>query len=270
MAFYGGRGRGWFMDRGSPLSVLEIIKSGTLDLRLASLLWVIMERRASVLVAAGPSMAGKSTTLNVLIDFMRPEIKQIELQGDDEDFSFLKSAKPANTYLVAAEFSNHGPYVWGDVAIKAFELLSQGYGLGGTIHARTAEEVIGILNEYLGLDAPTIGHIDVIVTLLVTRGRSYDAEPVRRINSVSLVLPRKDGLSLAILARPVSNGTELEIADQKDLQTALSTKLNIKAGSIAPEMEEREQFLRKLLDSGKVSRDEVRQAVVEFYKAHPA
>src|SRR3990170_4886255 len=119
MNFYGRRG-GWFMERSNPLSVLEIVKSGTLDLRLASLLWVIMERRASVLVAAVPSQGGKSTTLNVLLDFMRPEIKQIELDTND-DFSFMKKNKPADTYMVAAEFSDYGYYIWGDTAIKAFE-----------------------------------------------------------------------------------------------------------------------------------------------------
>ena len=269
MTFYGRRGRGWFMEQSSPLSVLEIVKSGTLDLRLASLLWVIMERRASVLVAAGPSNAGKSTTLNVMLDFLRPEVKRIDLNGDEEDFSFLKSARPATTYMVAAEFSDWGAYVWGEVALKAFELLTQGYGLGGTIHAQTDEEVIGILHEYLGLDAPTLGRIDAIVTLRVTGGRGYDAEPIRRINSVSLVMPRTKGLSLAVLARPGSNGG-FDIAGEKELQLALSSRLNIKNGSVTAEMEEREQILRKLLDDGKVSRDEVRKAVVEYYKSHPA
>ena len=268
MTFYGRRGRGWFMDQSSPLSVLEVVKSGTLDLRLASLLWVIMERRASVLVAAGPSRAGKSTTLNVLLDFMRPEIKRIELQGDSEDFSFLKSAKPANTYMVAAEFSDFGYYVWGEVAIKAFELLSQGYGLGGTIHARTDEEVVGILNEYLGLPWQTLAHIDAIVTLRVAPGRGYDAEPVRRINSVSLLIPRKAGLSLATLARLSPNGNDFDIAGEKELQIALSARLNIKDASVASEMEERELFLRRLMDEGKLSRDEARKAVIEFYKSH--
>jgi len=256
------------MDQSNPLSVLEIVKTGTLDLRLASLLWVIMERRASVLVAAQPSQGGKSTTLNMLLDFMRPEVKRIELQGDDE-FRFLPGSKPATTYLVAAEFSDFGYYIWGEVALKAFELLSQGYGLGGTIHARTDEEVVGILNEYLGLTWQTLAHIDAIVTLFVARGRGYDAEPIRRINSVSLLIPRKDGLSLATLAR-LGPKDVFDIAGEKELQIALSARLNIKDVNVAEEMKEREQFLQKLMADGKLSRDEVRKAVVEFYKTHPA
>ena len=266
MNSYGRRG-GWFMERSEPLSVLEIIKTGTLDLKLASLLWVIMERRASVLVAAQPSNAGKSTTLNVLLDFMRPEVKRVDLRPDD-DFRFLPGAKSANTYMVAAEFSDFGMYIWGDVAIRAFELRSQGYGLGGTIHAETDEEVVGILHQYLGLQLPTLAQIDAIVTLRVTGGRGREAEPVRRVNSVSLVIPRKEGLSLATLARLAPNGNDIDIAGDKELQLALSTRLNIKDGIVAAEMKEREQFLRQLKDEGKVSRDEVRKAVIEFYKSH--
>jgi energy-coupling factor transporter ATP-binding protein EcfA2 len=263
-----GRRRSWqFMEPAILLSVLEIVLSGTLDLRLASLLWLMMERRASVLVAAGPSQAGKSTTLNVLLDFLPPEIKQIYLQGYYEDFSFLQSTRPANTYMVAAEFGGHGAYVWGEVAIKAFDLISQGYALGGTIHARTDKEVVGILHQYLGLPLSTIARIDAIVTLRVTGGRSYDAEPTRRINTVSLVMPREKGLSLEVIASVDSKGNRFDIAGADDLQAVLSRKFNIKNVNVAREMEEKEQLLARLADKGILSRDEVRRAVIEFYRS---
>ncbi|OGO22453.1 MAG: hypothetical protein A2Z28_05055 [Chloroflexi bacterium RBG_16_51_9] len=203
----------------------------------------------------------------MLLDFMRPEVKRIDLQADDE-FQFLPGAKPSTTYMVAAEFSDFGAYIWGDVALKAFELLTQGYGVGGTLHAETDEEALGILHQYLGLSLPTLAHIDAIVTLRVTGGRGRDADTVRRINSVSLPIPRKNGLSLATLARLTPNGNDIDIAGEKELQLALAAKLNIKADRIAPEMAEREQFLRRLKDEGKLSRDEVRKGIIEFYKSH--
>src|SRR3989304_1724819 len=140
---------GWGFDRGPRLSILEIVKTGTLDLKLAGLLWLLMEHRASVLVAAGPSFAGKTTTLNVLLDFLPPNVKQVDLRGYGEDFKFLESATPADTYLVAEEFSDYMDYVWGDTALRAFALVTNGYGLGGTIHARTAKEALLVLHEYL-------------------------------------------------------------------------------------------------------------------------
>src|ERR1035437_3948585 len=98
MNMYGWRGPGRFWEPDKRLSVLELVNSGSLDLRLAALLWLIMEYRAPVLVAAGPSTAGKSTTLNVLLDFLPPEVKEVHLPGEGEDFSFVDDAVPANTY----------------------------------------------------------------------------------------------------------------------------------------------------------------------------
>ena len=120
-------------------SILDVVKFGTIDFKLAGLLWLLMEHRASVIVAAGPIWAGKTTLFHALLDFLPPEITQVSLRGFDEDFSFLGDDKPENTYLVTEEISNHSyEYLWGYQVVKAFELLSQGYALGGTIHARSA------------------------------------------------------------------------------------------------------------------------------------
>src|SRR5512137_978608 len=124
MVAYRWRGGGRFGVPEVRLSVLDLYNSGTLDLRLAGLLWLLMENHTSVLVAAGPSFAGKTTLLNVLLDFLPPRYKEVHLQGLYEDFAFLKSSSPSDSYLVAAEFSGDlVEYMWGEVAQKAFQLL---------------------------------------------------------------------------------------------------------------------------------------------------
>ena len=263
---YGRWGRRDF-EHDSPLSILDLVKNGTLDLKLASLFWLLMETRPSVIVAAGPSNVGKTTTLEVLMDFMRPEVKQVQLQGDDEDFSFVKKAKPANTYQVAAEFSNWGMYVWGEVAVRAFELVSKGFGLGGTIHAQSAREVIEILHRYLGLPVGSISAIDFIVTLEVRAGRLYGSEPIRRVDTVTLLLPHEKGLAIDQIVSLASDGNTFEIAGDADLQAVLPAKFGLKKNSIVPDMKAREQILSKLIDDGKTSREEVRKAVIEFYNS---
>ena len=152
-------GRGRFGEPEYRMSILELVKSGSLDLRLASLLWLMMEQRASILVAAGPSFAGKTTTLNALLDFLHPDVKEVRLNGWGEDFRFLKDATPSKTYIVAEEFSDYGDYVWGETAQKAFNLLDDGFSLGGTIHARTAKEVLLVLHQYLGISVPLLGRL---------------------------------------------------------------------------------------------------------------
>jgi hypothetical protein len=265
-----GMNRQWARGRYSEpdrLSVLEIFRSGTLDLRLASLLWLMMELRASVLVAAGPSFAGKTTTLNVLTDFLPPQVKEVRLSGEAEDFGFLEGADPARTYMVAEEFSDYGDYVWGEVAQRAFDLMSQGFGLGGTIHARNAREVVLVLNEYLGLPAATIGRLGAIVTLNATRGRLYGSEPVRRISTVSLITPTDDGLALQTIAAGGQGSDSFVLADAKTLQTALTEKFDVGQIDVQDAMQRREKVLQRLISEGKLSRDEVRGAVVAFYRS---
>ena len=259
-------GRGRFGEDEKRLSVLDLVRSGTLDLRLASLLWVIMERRASVLVAAGPSFAGKTTTLNVLLDFLRPEVKEVRLSGYGEDFAFLDTSEAANTYVVAEEFSDYGDYIWGETAQRAFDLMKEGYALGGTIHARTAREVAYILNQYLGLPIESIARLDAIVTLGVAGRRGY--EPVRRIDSVSLFVPVGDKTGIQTIASNELGGGTFAIVDDKTLQAALAKRFTPGKVTVWRAMTERELFLSKMLSAGKTDRDEVRKGILEFYKAN--
>ena len=258
--------RGRFGEPETRLSVLDLVRSGTLDLRLASLLWVIMERRASVLVAAGPSFAGKTTTLNVLLDFLRPEVKEVRLNGYDEDFGFLETSVPSSTYIVAEEFSDYGDYVWGETAQKAFDLMKEGYALGGTIHARNAREVAYILNQYLELPIETIARLDAIVTLGVAGRRGY--EPVRRIDSVSLFVPVGEKTGIQTIASNELGGGTFAIVDDKTLQAALLKRFPPGKVSAWRAMTERELFLGKMLSAGKIGRDEVRKGILEFYSSN--
>ncbi len=122
----------WYFRRiDENLSILDVVKFGTIDFKLAGLLWLLMEHRASVMVAAGPIWAGKTTLLHAMLDFLRPEIEQVSLRGYEEDFKSLGSEKPENTYLITEEISNHSyEYLWGYQVIKAFECTPQGLCLG--------------------------------------------------------------------------------------------------------------------------------------------
>lgn len=250
------------------MSILELVNSGTLDLRLSGILWLMMEHRASVLVVAGPSMAGKSTMLNALLDFLRPEVEQIHLMNKVEDIIFSEDTVLAKTYMVAAEISNHGFYLWGYEAIRAFELLSRGCGLSGTMHARTVREAVDILHAHLGLPLSLVANLDAVITLRVTGDWSTGA--VRRVEAVGLIVSENDGLSIRIIASRSPDNDELNFADDGDLYAALAQKFGISHDLIGPEIQLREQFLGNLIENNRTSPDEVKKAVIEFYRSrHP-
>jgi len=264
----------WWLNQQSEkavegLSVLDLINAGTLDCKLASLLWILMEHRTSVLVASGPAWAGKTTLLNSILDFLPPEIQQISLQGYFEDFRFLNYSKPEKSYLVAEEISNHGfaEYLWGHKAVKVFHLLSQGYHIGSTLHARSSEEAIYYLNKYLGLSASVLVQLGIIVNLRATAGRRDEDEPIRRITSIEIILPAQEKLMIQSLAARQSTENGFNYLGDKDLQRVLAEKYFIGKYSVTAEMDTRSRILKHLIETGKSSRKEVRESVAQYHRS---
>jgi hypothetical protein len=245
------------------LTILDVVRSGTVDFRLAGLLWLLMEHRASVLVAAGPIFAGKTTILHVLLDFLPPGIKRVPLRGYVEDFKFSNNNKPDNIYLVSEEISNHSyEYLWGHQVTKAFELLAK-----GTIHARNVREVAYVLHGILNVPLPLIAGLDAVVTLQATNGRSYYDEPVRRVDTVSIINFTDQRLVAQTLATRSLTDDEFIYPSEKALYSALSHKLTIKYERIFAEITRRETFLSQLNDKGISSRAEMRQAISDYYQS---
>lgn len=249
------------------LSILDVVNSGTIDLKLGGLLWLLMEHRASVLVASGPIFAGKTTILNMLLDFLPPGIQKIHLRGYTEDFRFSDNYEPGNTYLISEEISNHNyEYLWGYQVVKAFELLQKGYALGSTIHARNVREVAYVLHDILKVPLRLIAGLGAIVTLQARNGRSFYDEPIRRVDTVSIINSTNEGLVAQTLAARQLTDEEFLYPSEKDLSDALFKKFAIKFDHVFSEISQRETFLSQLSDKGMSSREEVRKAILDYYQ----
>jgi hypothetical protein len=260
---------GWagesFYKPDKNLSILDIVKCGEIDFRLAGLLWLLMEHRTSLIVAAGPSWAGKTTLFHTLLDFLPPKINRVTLRGFDEDFTYLGNDKPENTYLVTEEISNHSyEYIWGLQVAKAFELLPAGYALGGTLHATSVKEVAYIFRA-LRVPLPLIARLGIIVTLQVYPGRSYYDEPVRYVDTVSTINFTNGGLIAQILAARRRPEDKFVYLPERSLQDILSTKFAIPNSSVYAEMDLRGDYLNQLHHKGISSRKEVRKSIKEHY-----
>jgi hypothetical protein len=181
---------GWHWQPPQPLSVMQIIDAGSADTQLMALLWAMLSRRASIIVAAEPPMAGKTTTLTALLDLLPPDTRRVYLRGHYETFDFVRDpdADPRNTYILANEMSDHlAVYLWGSRIYKTFELIESGYAIGSTMHAETVDDVIAILDsDPLNVPAEWIARLTLVVNLYVsgTYGPS-----VRRFNTVHMLEP---------------------------------------------------------------------------------
>ena len=61
-------------------------------LELAAQLWLLIEARVPIVVAAEAQCVGKSTLLGALLDFLPPDVRVVELAGEDETFEWLPQA----------------------------------------------------------------------------------------------------------------------------------------------------------------------------------
>ena len=257
-----------FFEPAEPFSILELVNTATLDLHLAAILWMMMEQRSSIIVGAGPNFAGKTTMLNALLDLLPPNMKRIYLHGEYHDFSFVKTAIPSETYLVAEEFNVYMDYVWGQTAITAFTLLTEGYSMGGTMHARTPQEVVYLFHKYLGLSLPLISNIDAVVNINVTWDRDYRSEPLRQVESVGLLLPGdEEAISLGVVALREEGEKDLRYADPIQLRKLFSEKYKVDIPDSEAQITIQEKYLEQLMVDMRISHREVREAVTDFYNS---
>ena len=75
-----------------PRSIVELIGSGVLDAELAATVWLLLEARVPIVVAAEAQHVGKTTLLTALLDFLPPASRVVELAGEDETFDWLPQA----------------------------------------------------------------------------------------------------------------------------------------------------------------------------------
>ena len=147
----------------TPRSIVELIRAGTLDAELAATLWVLIEGRVPVIVAAADGSAGKIDPPRRAARLPAAGRRDPRAgRGATETFDWLPQATRAG--LAAArrcpsrraaspsaptrpssscrELSDHLPsYTWGAEARIAIRAASIGYGLAATIHADTLEDV---------------------------------------------------------------------------------------------------------------------------------
>jgi energy-coupling factor transporter ATP-binding protein EcfA2 len=195
-----------------------------MDAELAALLWLLIEGRVPIVVAAGPSGVGKSTLLTALMDFLPPDSDVRFVLGPDPDLSWLPEAvalgwtgpggpsasgdpspsgrsgpmpagpmpaRPGRTVLATPELSAHLPwYAWGRLARVLVRAASIGYGLAATVHAERLEDVIGSLaRPPVSLTADELGHLGAVVILRLVPPAPGSTVPRRRVAAAHLVRP---------------------------------------------------------------------------------
>lgn len=260
---------GWHgYNQPTPLSIVQIIQSGSVPARLAALLWIALERGASLIIASDPPMGGKTTTLTALMSaFAPPRAIAYYTRGIGETFQVPPTSDEEPVYLMINEISDHIPvYTWSAYARRAFELLSQGYRLTSTMHADTVDEVIAILEEELNIPRSQIAHLNLVMTLWPLH---RDGRLIRRTREAALLRPGdssggEDDLVVHTLATWDPRNDTYSVLDTPESITAVAAWTGYSIEGFTAELEKREEFLNGLMHLGVTSIRAVADAVVRY------
>ena len=272
-----------------PRSIVELVRDGTLDAELAATLWLLVEARVPLVVAAEATGTGKSTLLNALLDFLPPGTQAVELAGAAETFDWLPQApelgwrrarptgvrrakppiRPDTTVLLIPELSDHLPsYTWGAEARIAIRAASIGYGLAATIQADSLDEVLEVLRRPpVQLVDDELSRLGVVLVLRAVAGGR------RRIVAAHYIRPvvrdlhgHVQRLGPAVLATwdPGRDGFE---HFAWGIIPELATRVGRRAGDYELEVERRRDYLADLAAAGVIDIGDVRHAIEGYRHA---
>ncbi|MCL4371953.1 Flp pilus assembly complex ATPase component TadA [Candidatus Marsarchaeota archaeon] len=182
-----------------PLSIIDIINSGTLDYSIAARLWLYMDgfkvRPANLLIGGMPA-AGKTTLLNALFSFIRPEQRVVTIEETyelntatqencvrletNEDMPLVELVK--NALRMRPDMIIIGE-VRGDEANDMITAMNIGKICIGTIHAASSRDIINRL-QHSPMNVP-MDIIPVIDALIVLSQVYEHGQPHRRIVQIS-------------------------------------------------------------------------------------
>ena len=187
-----------------PLTISDLIALKTVSSEMAAYLWYVIENRSSVLVAGGVA-SGKTTMLNCLSMFIKPEMKIVSVEDTQELnlphenwipsvvrlgfghedkrtgtitlFDLLKAAvRQRPDYIIVGE-------VRGEEAYTLFQAMATGHLGMCTLHAESVEAVINRLeSEPMNIPKPLIAMTNVIMVMSRTE---IDGKPARRTGTTA-------------------------------------------------------------------------------------
>jgi len=273
--------------RAEPYSVVDLIKIGTLNERIAAYFWFILEYKKSFMIVGGTG-AGKTSTLNALLSLMSENDKIVtveevpELSPPVSNWTQLHSREsfnfgdgPSGTIslfdLIKVSLRYRPDYVIvgevrGEEAYVLFQALATGHGGLCTMHADSIDRVVKRLTS------PPMNVSEVYIPLMNI------AMYIQRVE-----LPnKKDGLNFGRRVRTVSEIAEfdnyIEVSrwdPKKDVFNTwfkdsfilqqISTQSGMSMKEIIEEIDRRERYIEEIVESGVRDQKEVAEKILSYY-----
>ncbi len=274
-----------------PLTLIDLMKYGTVNSEILAYLWLAIEHGKSVLIA-GPTASGKTTYLNALSMFIRPELKVVTIEdtpelrlpmenwvaqvarsgfgaesatgrkvGEITLFDLLKaSLRQRPDVIIVGEVRGQEAYV-------LFQQIATGHPGLSTIHAESIEAVISRLRTPpIDLPPSLVQHLDILVVLSRQRLRGEYVRRTKEIVEVTGYDTDRDRPYTNVSYNWDSVKDVFNYTGKSSILRGVMENIGSTPEGIAAEIERRMEVIEWMYSSGIRDYKNVGRVIAEYYQ----
>ncbi len=262
-----------------PFTITHFLKSNTLSVEAASLVWLCMQYEMSILIAGGTA-SGKTSTLNVLASFFPPNQRIISIE-DTREIQLPKFLHwvPMATRLASAEKT--GEISMGDLLVNSLrmrpdrilvgevrrkeeantllEAIHTGHSCYATFHADNVDEAINRLtNPPIDIPKAMLPAISMVVALFRNRRTGK-----RRAFQIAEILPSAE--ANVLMQYDAKRDTLVNTSKSKSLFSTLQLYTGNTKQELEKIMKIKQEVLQYLVKQNIDTVDGVGKVMAEYY-----
>ncbi|MEM0091066.1 MAG: type II/IV secretion system ATPase subunit [Saccharolobus sp.] len=266
-----------------PITILDLINSGTLSADLAAYLWYAMDLRMSVM-SIGVTGAGKTTLLNSILNLVKESMKIVSIEdipelriahsnwvqmyarpayaGVGKEISLMDLLKLSLRYrpdiIAVGE-------IRGQEAFVLFQAISTGHGGATTFHAYNTDSAIKrLMNEPLNIPQEWIPMMNIVMT--IRRLPVYIGEKIvlrRRVVAIDELVAWNDFRRVASWD-PKSDSFIFNLDSAKVLRSRIE-EAGLTLDDVKRELERRALFLKLLASTRDIIQSDESYKIIKNY-----
>jgi flagellar protein FlaI len=266
-----------------PLTPIDLLRFGTCDINTLSYLWFAIEHGSSILISGGTA-SGKTTLLNVLSLFIKPQMKIVSIEDTAElqlyhphwvphvaRVSIAKEEREIDLYELLRESLRQRPdyiivgEVRGREAYVLFQQIALGHAGLATIHAESFSKLVDRLTTPpISLPPSLIQNLDLVIFVARVRMKEKYA---RRIISIAEVI----GFDKETNTPKINEVMRWDpfqdkfIINKSYLIGKIALKSGLKEDEIKKDLKDRAKFLYFLVKRGVNDYKEITKMLTMFY-----
>lgn len=270
--------------REKPYTIIDLIDFGTISPELAAYLWCLVDEKRNIMIG-GATAAGKTTTLNAVAMFIRPEAKIVTIEEVPEIklphenwvplvarpavdswvrnitlFDLLKSAlRMRPDYIIVGE-------VRGEEAYTLFQSIATGHAGMCTIHAENVQYAIRRLEtKPMNIPRILIPMMNVYIQIVRTKFRERIVRRVTEVHEITGIDPDTGDIILnrVFTWNPLKDS--IERVGVSSLLRYIAEQKGISLKEVESEIRRREKIIRYMVRRNLRGFEEVSNIIREYY-----